>query len=256
MARMTDYSDADIAGVPIAFLDEGSGDAVVLIHGFASSAAVNWRSTGWMAAITGSGRRAIAPDNRGHGRSRKFYDPADYRTEAMAEDTIGLLDRLGVRRADVIGYSMGARIGAAMALRDPGLVRSLVMAGIGIDLIAGNPNADAIAAALEADAPMPEIAETERGFRRFAERTGGDRAALAAAMRGQKGGVSARSLEGLAVPVLLATGSADKLAGSVAELAEHIPGAEILVIEGKDHMQAVGDRGFKAGVLDFLRRRP
>ena len=256
MARMTDYSDADIAGVPIAFLDEGSGDAVVLIHGFASSAAVNWRSTGWMAAITGSGRRAIAPDNRGHGRSRKFYDPADYRTEAMAEDTIGLLDRLGVRRADVIGYSMGARIGAAMALRDPGLVRSLVMAGIGIDLIAGNPNADAIAAALEADAPMPEIGETERGS--AASRNG--RAATVPRSQPpcevRRGGVSARSLEGLAVPVLLATGSADKLAGSVAELAEHIPGAEILVIEGKDHMQAVGDRGFKAGVLDFLRRRP
>ena len=85
-------------GVEIAFLDEGEGEPIVLVHGFASTAAVNWVHPGWFATLTRAGRRVIALDNRGHGASSKFYDPAQYHTARMAEDVRALLDHLDLRR--------------------------------------------------------------------------------------------------------------------------------------------------------------
>src|SRR5271168_32182 len=92
--------------VEIAFLDEGRGDPIVLVHGFASNKEVNWVYPGWVSTLTRAGRRVIALDNRGHGASTKLYDPAAYHTEEMAGDAVALLDHLGVSTADVMGYSM------------------------------------------------------------------------------------------------------------------------------------------------------
>ena len=101
--------------VEIAFLDEGRGEPIVLVHGFASTAQVNWVHPGWVATLTRGGRRVIALDNRGHGASTKLYDPAAYHSARMADDIRALLDHLELGRADVMGYSMGARISASAA---------------------------------------------------------------------------------------------------------------------------------------------
>jgi pimeloyl-ACP methyl ester carboxylesterase len=60
---------------------------------------------------------------------------------------------------------------------------------------------------------------------------------------------------GIAVPVLIAVGTADEIAGSAAALGKIIPGSEVLDIPDRDHMRAVGDKVYKAGVPDFLSRR-
>ena len=128
------FFDSD--GVRIAYIDvapsQGPGDPVLLIHGFASTHAVNWVNTLWVKTLTGAGHRVIAFDNRGHGQSGKLYDPAAYHSSVMAEDARRLLDHLGVGRADVMGYSMGARITAHLALQHPDRVRSALIGGIGI----------------------------------------------------------------------------------------------------------------------------
>ena len=113
--------------VELAFLDEGQGAPIVLVHGFASSKEVNWVQPGWFATLQGAGRRVIALDNRGHGASSKLYDPADYHTTKMAADVRALLDHLEIERADVMGYSMGARIAAFLALEHPARLRSMVL---------------------------------------------------------------------------------------------------------------------------------
>ena len=94
--------------VELAYLDHGEGEPIVLVHGFASNKEVNWVYPGWVSTLTRAGRRVIALDNRGHGASSKLYDPAAYHSDNMAEDVRALLDHLDLRRADVMGYSLGA----------------------------------------------------------------------------------------------------------------------------------------------------
>jgi pimeloyl-ACP methyl ester carboxylesterase len=242
-------------GVEIAFLDEGEGDPVVLVHGFASNKEVNWVATAWVSALTRAGRRVIALDDRGHGQSAKLYEPADYHSAIMAEDVRALLDHLDLSRADVIGYSMGARITAFLALTHPGRVRSAVLGGLGSRLVEGVGLPDTIADALEGPSLAAVTDPTAYLFRAFAEQTKSDLRALAACLRGSRQMLSRDEVGRIAVPLLVAVGSKDLIAGSPEELAALIPGARALVIPDRDHMLAVGDKAFKAGVAAFLSER-
>lgn len=243
-------------GVEIAFLDQGEGEPIVLVHGFASNKEANWVAPGWMATLTGAGRRAIALDTRGHGASTKLYDPAAYHSRLMAEDVRALLDHLGLPRADVMGYSMGARITAYLALEHPDRVRSAVLGGLGSKLVDGVGLPETLAEGLEAPSLAAVTDPTARTFRSFAEQTKSDLRALAACLRGSRQVLSRTEVERIAVPLLVAVGSKDMIAGSAQELAALIPGARALTIPNRDHMLAVGDKVYKAGVLDFLAQRP
>jgi len=242
--------------VEIAFLDEGEGEPIVLIHGFGSTKEVNWVQPRWVATLTQAGRRVIALDNRGHGRSTKLYDPADYRTALMAEDVRALLDHLGLQRADVMGYSMGARIAAFLALKHPERVRSLVLGGLGIRLVEDAGLPDSIAEALEARSLADVSDPTGRMFRSFAEQTKSDLRALAACIRGSRQTLSRADVGRISVPVVVAVGGRDPLAGSAQALARLLPRGQALEIPDRDHMLAVGDKVFKASVATFLNERP
>ncbi len=243
-------------GVEIAFLDEGEGEPIVLVHGFASNKEVNWVSPGWVTTLTQAGRRVIALDNRGHGESTKLYDPAAYHSAVMAEDVRALIEHLALPRADIMGYSMGARITAFLALSHPQRVRAAIIGGLGIRLVEGVGLPDTIANALEAPSLAAVSDPTAYMFRAFAEQTQSDLRALAACLRGSRQTLSRDEVGRIAVPALVAVGSADPIAGSPQALAALIPGAQALTIPGRDHMLAVGDRVFKAGVLEFLAKRP
>ena len=239
--------------VEIAYLDEGEGDPVVLVHGFASTKEVNWAQPGWVATLKGAGRRAIALDNRGHGGSSKLYEPADYHTTKLAGDVSALIDHLGLGRADVVGYSMGARIAAFLAFEHPAQVRSVVLGGLGMHLIDGVGLPESIAEALEAPS-LAAVADPQgRMFRAFAEQTKSDRRALAACIRGSRQTLMREQTASIGMPTLIAVGAKDTIAGSAEALAALMPRARALPIPDRDHMLAVGDKVFKAGVLEFLK---
>lgn len=242
------------SGVEIAYFDTGEGDPVLCIHGFASSAHVNWTYPGWVDTLTKAGRRVIALDNRGHGASEKLYDPAAYHTTIMAEDARALLDHLGLERSVVMGYSMGARITAFLANRHPDRVSTAVLGGLGIKLVDGVGLPETIAEALEAPT-LEEITDPQgRMFRAFAMQTKSDRQALAACIRGSRNLMTREEAAAIRCPVLVAVGTKDSIAGEPGPLAAIIPKGEALSIPDRDHMPAVGDKVFKAGVLDFLQR--
>lgn len=245
-------------GIEIAYIDEGPREQralpVLLIHGFASNIDMNWVSTGWVKDLTAAGYRVVALDNRGHGKSQKLYDLDSYGAPIMAEDARRLLDHLGIGAAHVIGYSMGARIAAFLATRHPGRVRSLVFGGLGINMVRGMAGTGPIAHALEAATIEDVKNPTARTFRAFAEQTKSDLKALAACIRSARDPITREAIAAIQCPVLVAVGSLDVIGGSAEDLARLIPGAEAFVIEGREHMKAVGDRTFKAAVLDFLER--
>lgn len=243
-------------GFDIAYADAGGGEPALLIHGFASSAKVNWISTGWTSFLNGAGYRTVAPDNRGHGSSTKSYDAADYAPGKMAEDAAQLLARLGIKKAHVIGYSMGARVSAFLAMLHPALVQTLTLGGLGIGLIDGVGDWDPIAAALSADAP-DEISDARgAAFRKFADATQSDRRALAACIVASRQLVSRRQAAQIKIPALIAVGTMDDIAGSAMALAQLMPDARAFDIENRDHMLAVGDRSFKKRTLEFLAEHP
>ena len=242
-------------GVEIAYLDEGDGDPIVLVHGFASTKEVNWLHPGWVTTLTRDRRRVIALDNRGHGASGKPYDPSAYHSATMADDVRALLDHLKIDRADVMGYSMGARITAFLAVKHPERVRSAILGGLGIRLVEGVGLPESIADALEAPS-LDEVRDpTGRLFRIFADQTKSDLRALAACIRGSRQTLSREEVASIRAPVLVAVGTKDPVAGSAQQLAALIPGARALDIPDRDHMLAVGDKVFKAGVVDFLNQR-
>jgi pimeloyl-ACP methyl ester carboxylesterase len=242
--------------VEIAFLDEGEGAPIVLVHGFASNAAVNWVHPGWFTFLKDAGRRVIALDNRGHGASTKLYDPAAYHSALMAGDVKALLDYLGLDRADVMGYSMGARIAAYLALQNPQRVRSAIFGGLGSRLIDGTGVPDDVAEALEAPSLAAVSNARARMFRVFAEQTKSDLRALAACVRGSSQTLTRAQVAAIRVPALVALGSEDAIGGSATELATLLPAGQALAIPGRDHMTAVGDKVFKQGVSSFLAGRP
>ena len=239
-------------GLEIAYQVEGEGEPVLLIHGFASNVRVNWAATGWIGFLAGRGRKVIAIDNRGHGMSAKPHDPAAYPATEMAEDARRLIEHLGYDTTDVMGYSMGARISAFLAIRHADRVRRVVLAGLAENMILGLGGSETIAAALEAES-IEDVGDAgARAFRMFAEHTSSDLLALAACMRSTRQRITREELATIRAPVLVVAGGADTVAGAVEPLVAAIPGARGVTLPGKDHMKAVGDPGYKRAVAEFL----
>jgi pimeloyl-ACP methyl ester carboxylesterase len=247
MERFTSFD-----GVGIAYTVVGGGPDALLLHGFAADHRVNWVAPGVVDALVAAGRRVIALDARGHGESDKPHDPAAYENDAMVRDAQGLLDQLGVERVDVVGYSMGALVSTRLVPDEP-RARSCVLGGIGRRASRGNPltpeRRARIADALEADDRGAADASA-RAFRAFAERTGADRAALAAFQRAETPITRAR-LADFRVPTLVIAGDDDTLAGSAQLLADRIPGAVAKTITGT-HLGAVMDPDFASSIVDFV----
>jgi pimeloyl-ACP methyl ester carboxylesterase len=240
-------------GLEIAYEVVGSGPDVVLLHGFASNAVGNWINPGIRDALVASGRRVIAYDARGHGASGKPHDPAAYQNDAMRRDAQALLDRLGVERVDVVGYSMGAIVASRLVPDEP-RARSLVLGGVGERLARGRSAADrsATADALIAPAGAPIADRGARLFRRFAERSGNDLVALSAIQRATLAGTPG-DLGAITVPTLVVAGVDDRLAGAPDGLAARIPGAAARTIPG-NHLTAVVRPELAHEIVAFLSR--
>ncbi|BBH71545.1 alpha/beta hydrolase [Actinoplanes sp. OR16] len=235
---------------------EGSSSQppVVLHHGFIANGLTNWVLPGVVDALTAAGRRVVAIDARGHGRSGKPHDPSFYGEVRMSDDLIQLLDLIGEPAVDLVGYSMGAIVSLITATRET-RIRRLVVGGVGsavvelggVDTRVIGP--DPLREALAADDPATIGNPAAAGFRAFIDAVGGDRAALAA--QAARMHADPIPLDTIGVPALVLAGRDDVLAGRPEVLAEAIPGAQLAVIDG-DHLGAVREPAFVKALLEFL----
>jgi pimeloyl-ACP methyl ester carboxylesterase len=251
------FFDSD--GVQIHYDEHGAGEPVVLVHGFASNANNNWGMTGWFSSLA---RRyhVIAMDCRGHGKSGKPHDRESYSGEKMGGDVIRLLEHLGIKRTLLMGYSMGARISLGLLMSHPERLRAVVLGGIGAPSNTGvTSNRPVIVEALLADDPKTIKSATAKQFRQFAELNRNDLKALAACMGAHRPDTTVEELAklcGSGVPVLIVIGTKDLLVGNPEALRDAIPGSQLVKLEGRDHLNAPGDKHYKEAVLKFFESAP
>jgi pimeloyl-ACP methyl ester carboxylesterase len=240
-------------GLHIAYETLGQGVPVLLIHGFGSSRAQNWRATGWYEALVRGGFHLIAMDCRGHGDSDKPHDPAMYSYALMAGDALAVLRATGADQANIIGYSMGGHLGLEILMNHPEVLRRLVIAGVGETYLrAPFDHRFGIADALLEPDTSRITDPLQKAFRAFADQPGKDRVALAACMRGERRVYSADELAQATRPVLVVCGENDKISGAPGPVAAALPEGTALVVPGRDHMSAVGDKRTKEAALEFL----
>ena len=249
---MTSFATAS-DGVKLAYECVGEGESVMLVHGFASSRAQNWRATGWYDTLGHAGYRVVAMDCRGHGESGKPLDPAAYDHAIMMEDIATVMRAADAARAFVMGYSMGGYISMHLLLAHPELVKKLVVGGVGATYLEGQfGSRDVIADALLAPDKTKIANPIARRFRDFAEQDGKDITALAACMRANRRVLSASELSRSTRPVLVVCGENDDLTGPPGPLAAAFANGRAVTIPRRDHMTAVGDKLYKKVVLEFL----
>ncbi len=243
----------DSDGLNIHYDIEGEGSPVILVHGFAASAEANWRAPGWIDHLIDCGRQVISLDCRGHGKSDKPYNSSAYNGDVMSDDVIRLMDHLELKKADLMGYSMGARIGAGLLKSHSDRFNSVVLGGMGGSIFSNRAERDSnISGAMISEDKSSIENPLAKGFREFAESTGADLKALAAVMGAERATLNPSDLSHVSIPVLIVVGDKDDLVGDPQPLADAIPDSELVVLKDRDHLTAVADAEYKRVVKRFL----
>lgn len=259
------YFDSD--GVQIYFTDEGEGEPVLLVHGFALNGTMQWSKT---KKALRDNYRVITIDNRGHGRSDKPHDPAQYGIK-MVEDQVRLLDHLGIAKAHVVGYSMGGSITLQLAARHPERVHTAAITGSGWrileddstirreDLAKALENNEGFALLFEGlastDATDEQRGNTSGMSRMF--EVINDQPALAAVMRGGRGGdLTEAEVKAIDLPMIAVIGDLDPILPAAEALKAARPATELAVIEGGTHSNTFGHKHYLDAVAGFVKAHP
>jgi pimeloyl-ACP methyl ester carboxylesterase len=241
----------DSAGVKVRYVEEGKGEPVLLIHGFGASADLQWRLPGLIRALA-KNYHVITYDNRGHGKSGKPHDVKDYGMN-LVEDPVRLLDHLKIKKAHVVGYSMGAMITAKLLATHPERLRTATLGGAGP--VANDPRmlsftnllADSldqgkgIGPLIEGLTPPGKPRPTADQIKTINQLFGAvnDTKALAAVARSFKDlAVTDAELKANRVPTLAIVGADDPLKVGVDTLPKRMSDVKLVVIPGSDHMNA------------------
>jgi pimeloyl-ACP methyl ester carboxylesterase len=254
----------DSNGVKIHYLVEGEGEPVLLIHGFSVNIQFQWVVPGILKALA-KDHRVIALDCRGHGKSGKPTDPKQYGME-MVEDAVRLLDHLKIKKAHVVGYSMGAVITAKLVVTHPDRLLSATLGGAGafregtepprfiVELAESLDKGKGIGPLLMAltppGKPKPPEAAVEQINRML---VGNNGKVLAAVVRSWKDlAVTDEQLKANRVPTLALVGQIDPMKKSIDDLKGRMANLQIRVIEDGDHMTALVKPEFITELRKFL----
>lgn len=239
----------DSNGVRVRYVEQGSGPAIVLMHGYTGTLDRHFIANGVFVNLA-KDYRVVALDLRGHGKSGKPHEPGAY-GEEMARDVVRLLDHLKIQRAHVAGYSLGAMIAARLVTLSPERLISVAYVG-SLPLREGDTYMDKFAdesvKELESDLPFKSLAVAlqppgskpppDEEIRKAVAPlvAANDVKALAALWRGYKSlAVSDERLAAARVPSMVLTGSEDISAAGVPALNKTHPQIRTLVVQGATH---------------------
>lgn len=256
-------------GVLIHYTDEGQGTPVILVHGYAVHADINWRQPGIIDALA-KDHRVIAMDLRGHGLSGKPHDPDMY-GEELALDVVRLMDHLQIRKAHLVGYSLGGFIALKCAVLYPHRLLGIAPLAAGwetsesSEFIQALPQIEAslragkgippLSGQLGPDRKKPGFIHTQ--FVRIMTKYFNDPIALAD-LTPTIGDLTLdeHELKSILVPVCSIVGSEDSLKPGADALEGRIRNIHRLVIPGADHMNAASRPELIEFLKAFIERYP
>jgi pimeloyl-ACP methyl ester carboxylesterase len=236
-------------GAQIAVHRLGAGRPVVLLHGLASNATINWIRYGHAAKLAEAGFEAIMIDQRAHGRSDAPRDPAAYPQGVLALDAEAVLAALDLPEYDLVGYSLGSRISAMLVARGA-TPRRLVLGGMGLE---GFNNwaarRDHFLGVLDRfDISKP--GDADYMAIQFMKGAKIDREALGLLLH-STGQMPDNIFSALTMPTLILSGAEDDENGSAAALAQALPDAHLETVPG-GHMSCITKPEFGAAIATYL----
>lgn len=236
-------------GTRLSYLTLGRDRPVLLLHGLLGNAQANWFDTGVAQRLAAAGRRVIAPDFRGHGRSAMPTDASAYPPDILARDQEDLLRHLRVRRYDLGGYSLGSRMCVRMLARGarPGRVAVGGMGDTGI--VDVDPGRIAFEDYI-LNGPAARNPQVGAMVQSLMQRLGVSRDPILGVLR-QQVSTPPAELRKLTTLILLVCGIEDHDNGSAPRLSALLPNAMLRQVPGT-HLSALRTPEFVETFTSFL----
>ncbi len=240
-------------GLKLATYEWGNPDAptVLAVHGFASSAILNFMRTGWTRDLTRAGFHVIGVDQRGHGASDKPHDPSFYNLDRLAQDILNVLDTYLIDETHYVGYSLGARVGWQVALDAPERIMRAVLGGIPDGQPLTRFRTDQALDFLDRGAPVTDRI-TNAYLTMASAMPNNDLRALVALVKGMRGGPEPSPDQAPSQPILFATGSEDAIIERSQRLAHAASRGHFFTIPGRHHFNAPTSRHFRDAAIQWL----
>jgi pimeloyl-ACP methyl ester carboxylesterase len=243
---------ADINGLKMFYEIRGAADPanvpLVLLHGAISATGTSF---GPLPDLLAQTRRVIAVEQQGHGRTADIDRPLS--VQAMAADTLALLARLGIGRADLFGYSLGAGIALNMITSHPGVTRKAVLASVAYDKSGLHPEMLSGPQSGESAAPGRDLRIAfEQEYRALAPDPDNWPALLAKVQAMELPEITAQAIAAIDIPILLIIGDSDivtpehavamfrLLGGGVLGDLAPMPASQFAVLPGTSHVGVTG----------------
>lgn len=231
-------------GVQIAYTDEGSGEAILLLHGFINSRK-SWDKTALKKGLLNAGYRVIIPDLRGNGDSDNPQSEKAYKDNAEVKDVLLLMNHLNIEKYKAVGYSRGSIVLAKLLTKDESIEKA-VLGGMGIDFT----NADWDRRIMFAKAFDGEVNEITKGAVDYAKSINADLRSLHLQQKFQPV-TSIDDLNKIKIDVLVICGDQDSDNGNAEELSKTFKNGSLKRVPG-DHNGTYKTEGFSLSVLQFL----
>lgn len=240
-------------GTRLSFRRIGEGRPLLLVHGFFSSGTANWVGNRHAHLLVARGHHLVIPDLRGHGRSAVPHDPAAYPPDVLVDDTLALLEHLGLADRDDLdaaGYSLGGRVVTRLLVR--GLpIRRAVVGGQGLDAlehVAGRSRTSFARLVLTAEGTLDDPVQ-EWFARQWRRKSADDQQALRHLLDSSVA-TDIEQIRAISTPTLVVMGDGDDPADGQA-LADALGDGHFAQVGG-DHVRAAGSPELATAIADFL----